>query len=112
MILALLFAGLAVAGTVARAVAAARLNAPPFPSGTLLVNVTGSFFLGLLAEASPEAVTVLGIAGLGSYTTFSTFAYEGVVMAEEGRGVYAVGYVVLTVVAGVGAAALGISLTT
>lgn len=110
MSLALGFVAMAVAGTLARAVSISHFNRPAFPVGTVSVNVVGSFLLGLMHDASPEAVTVLGLAGLGSFTTFSTFAHEAVVMAEERRLALACSYLAVTVVAGVAAAALGIQL--
>jgi CrcB protein len=60
-----------------------------FPRGTLVVNVTGSFVLGLLTglllyHAFPtEPKIVLGTGFCGAYTTFSTFTYETVRLAEE-----------------------------
>lgn len=61
------------------------------PLGTVLVNVTGSFLLGLLVGAGtgriPEALgTVLGVGLLGGYTTFSTASVEAVTVAAQGRG--------------------------
>jgi CrcB protein len=61
-----------------------------FPVGTLLVNVTGSFLLGLLmgyalqsASISPEARLFLTTGFCGGYTTFSTFTYETARLIEE-----------------------------
>jgi CrcB protein len=60
-----------------------------FPRGTLVVNVTGSFAMGLLVGLSlyhvfPETPRlVLGTGFCGAYTTFSTFTYETVRLAEE-----------------------------
>jgi CrcB protein len=81
------------AGAVARYLiggwAAARWSAG-FPFGTLLVNVTGSFLLGLLATltterfVSPNVRVLLGIGFLGAYTTFSTFAYESLQLLAAG----------------------------
>jgi CrcB protein len=111
LILALGFAALAVTGTLARVATVARFNTAAFPFGTLVVNVVGSFLLALLSSRSPEAITALGVAGLGSFTTFSTFAHEGIVMAGERRGATAAAYLAITVIAGVGAAAVGLELS-
>jgi CrcB protein len=60
-----------------------------FPRGTLVVNVTGSFVFGLIVgmslyHAFPETPRlVLGTGFCGAYTTFSTFTYETVRLAEE-----------------------------
>jgi CrcB protein len=58
----------------------------PFPFGTLVVNVLGCFALGLLAGAgaSHETSVILGTAGIGSYTTFSTWMLETHRPAEDG----------------------------
>ncbi len=63
-----------------------------FPCGTLLVNVTGSFFLGFLMTLATETLIVpphlrlfLAIGFLGSYTTFSTFAYETNALLEGNK---------------------------
>ena len=61
-----------------------------FPAGTLTVNLSGSFLLGLLTGLAarhglaPQVVTVLGTGLLGAYTTFSTFSYETVRLLEDG----------------------------
>jgi len=63
-----------------------------FPYGTMLVNLTGSFLLGLLVSLTlehfiidPRLRILLTIGFLGSYTTFSTFAYESVTLISQGQ---------------------------
>jgi CrcB protein len=62
-----------------------------FPLGTTVINVTGSFLLGLvtglaLANGLPaEWRVVLGTGFLGGYTTFSTASYETVRLAQQRR---------------------------
>jgi CrcB protein len=62
-----------------------------YPVGTTIINVTGSFLLGLvtglaLAHALPqEWRLILGTGFLGGYTTFSTASLETVRLAQEGR---------------------------
>jgi len=91
---------------------------PPSPGGwpwaTLLVNLTGCLVFGvliaLLAARSPEppwARPFLAVGVLGGYTTYSAFAVEVVGLAEAGRPVPAVGYVLVSVVGGVLAVAAG-----
>lgn len=87
-------------------------TAGPFPWGTLVVNVTGSFLLGLLTGfglyhgASVTVRTVIGTGGLGAYTTFSTYTFETVRLAEEGDVAgAATNAVVSLVVCGLAAAA-------
>jgi CrcB protein len=92
-----------------------RRLGPAFPYGTLLINVTGSFALGLvtgLAEhhgVRTAVVTVVGTGLLGAYTTFSTFALDSVGLAERGRRRAAAVNVGVSIVLGLGAAALGLA---
>ena len=75
MITAAAFVATAIAGALARAEAGRRWNRHDgFAVGTLIVNVTGSFMLGLLSDMAPLTLTVLGVGGLGAFTTFSSFA--------------------------------------
>jgi CrcB protein len=76
-----------------------------FPLGTLLVNVTGSFLLGLFwryalgsQTITPEVRLLLTTGFCGGYTTFSTFSYETVVLLEDGEWPRAATYVILSVV--------------
>ena len=90
-------------------------SASEFPLGTLLVNVAGSLVLGaLVARLWPVAPTWvragLGVGVLGSFTTFSALSVAVVTLTEAGAGVVALGYVPLTLVGGILAAALGIRL--
>lgn len=63
-----------------------------FPYGTLLINVTGSFILGvfltLLSERfvlDPRWRVLVAVGFLGSYTTFSTYTYESVNLILKGQ---------------------------
>ena len=84
-----------------------------FPWGTLAVNVAGSFVLGLLIAGaaveglSPHVVAFAGTGFCGALTTYSTFSYETVRLAQDGTRFYAVTNVVASVVAGLGAAFCG-----
>lgn len=112
MITVIAYGLLAAVSSAVRGAAALRLNRPALPYGTLLVNVSGSFLLGLLHGAAPTHVTVYGVGALGSLTTFSTFTHETVVLAEQRRWLRAGTYVVLSCALGVGAAWLGVELAT
>jgi CrcB protein len=96
--------------------AVTRNRASAFPAGTWIINITGSFVLGLLTGLaahhglSPHVVTVVGTGVCGGYTTFSTFSYETLRLTEDGTGLVAVGNVVGSLAAGLGAAALGLGL--
>lgn len=82
---------------------------PHFPEGTLIVNVSGAFLLGLLAGAAVEgdARLLIGAGAIGSYTTFSTWMVETQRIDEAGKRRIAVANIVLSIVFGLGAAALG-----
>jgi fluoride exporter len=85
-----------------------RAHGSEFPWGTWTVNVVGSFALGLVAPAGPHwLVTLAGTGFCGALTTFSTFGYETVRLAEEGRPSLAVANAAASVAAGLTAAALG-----
>jgi CrcB protein len=108
-----LAAGLgAVARYVADLVVTHRLSAD-FPAGTLVVNLTGSFVLGLAVGLSlhhglsTNAALVLGTGFAGGYTTFSTFAWETVALGERGSYAEAALNVACSVVIGLAAAAAG-----
>ncbi len=81
----------------------------PYPAGTLLVNVSGAFLLGMLAglHVSHRIELLLGTAVLGSYTTFSTWMLEAHRAAQDGQVALAVRSVAIAVVLGLAAVALG-----
>ena len=87
-----------------------------FPWGMLVVNISGSFALGVLSglalyhafPATPK--TVLGSGFCGAYTTFSTFTYETVRLAEEGQLRGACRYALASLVVPALAAGLGLAL--
>jgi fluoride exporter len=80
-----------------------------FPVGTLAVNVSGTFVLGLLTGVAltGTALTLAGSATIGSYTTFSTWMLETHSLNEDARRRAAVANVLVSVAVGIGAAALG-----
>jgi CrcB protein len=82
-----------------------------FPFGTLAVNVVGSFVLGCVAGTSPHLVALLGTGLCGALTTYSTFSFETVRLAEDGEYWKALANAASSIAAGVAAAALGCALT-
>jgi fluoride exporter len=80
-----------------------------YPIGTLVVNLTGAAALGFIVGLGFQGDRLLlaGTATLGSYTTFSTWMFETQRLVEDGEGLAAAGNVVISLVFGVGAAALG-----
>lgn len=110
MITAGCFAVAAALGAVVRHLV--RIGAPqmgPLPIGTLVVNLLGSFGLGLLAGWSPPGATVVGTAGLGALTTFSTFSEEVLELRTAGWR-WMVAYAGVSVVGGVALAWSGLQL--
>ncbi len=83
-----------------------------FPWGTLTVNVAGSFVLGLLTglPVSASVTALLGTGFCGALTTYSTFSYETLRLAQTGARFSAVLNVVVSIVAGLGAASIGLVL--
>jgi CrcB protein len=55
-----------------------------FPWGIVIVNVTGSFALGLVTAALPDAAFVVGAGLIGGYTTFSTAMLDTVALWKAG----------------------------
>jgi CrcB protein len=80
-----------------------------FPLGTLAVNLTGAFLLGLLVGAGIQgrALLLAGTATLGSYTTFSTWMLESQRLGEDGEHRLAVANLALSLAAGLLAALAG-----
>ena len=85
------------------------------PAGTILiVNVAGSFLMGLLVcwvlrRPAPRLLRpLIGTGVLGGFTTFSTFAYDVRALAEAGEYLAAASYLVLTPALAIGACWLGV----
>ena len=83
-----------------------RATGSGFPSGTLAVNVCGSFIIGLLMEFSIRSALIpppirigLTIGFLGGLTTFSSFSYETFRLLEEGELAFALTNALVSVVA-------------
>lgn len=82
-----------------------------FPWGTLTVNVAGSALLGFLTglPADPAVTAALGAGFCGALTTYSTFSYETLRLSQDGARFYALANIAASVVAGLGAAYLGLA---
>ncbi len=85
-----------------------------FPLGTFVINVTGSFLIGLLMTLMTERIIenpqwrLLFVVGfLGAYTTFSTFEYETGALLKDGEWLYAGLNVIGSVIVGFIALKLG-----
>ncbi|GEN34039.1 MULTISPECIES: fluoride efflux transporter CrcB [Aneurinibacillus] len=77
-----------------------------FPWGTFIINISGSFILGILfflhtrGNVANWLWLMLGTGFCGGYTTFSTFSYETVQLMQKKQLLYALGYVLLSIVGG------------
>jgi CrcB protein len=80
------------------------------PMETLLINVLGSFVLGLTIHRSANLGYLAGTGFAGAFTTWSTFAVESHELVRASKHLTAWLYLALTLVLGIGAASLGISL--
>jgi CrcB protein len=95
----------------------AQMGSSRFPWGTLVINVLGSLLIGVLAEwfalrsQLPQPLRLFLITGvLGGFTTFSAFSLEVGLLMERGQTAAAAGYVMASVIAGVGAMFAGMHL--
>jgi CrcB protein len=96
---------------------AARIFPPPFPYGTFLINLVGSFLIGLVYALGMEAAVLtpdlrvgLMVGFLGGFTTFSSYCLETYRLAEEGELLFAAAYVGLSTLLGLCAVAAGLAL--
>lgn len=93
-----------------------RLFGPGFPYATILVNVLGSFLMGVLvvvlARKGGHALAPFLMTGvLGGFTTFSAFSLDTLTLFERGEAGLAGLYVVASVILSLGAIVLGVLLT-
>ena len=94
----------------------ARRVGETFPYGTLLINVTGAFAIGMLGDLASDKASLFAapdpwlfaVTGfLGAYTTVSSFSLQTLALARDGEAGRAVSYVVTSVVLSLAAAWLG-----
>ncbi len=90
---------------------------PSFPIGTLTINTTGSFILGLFfalvsdrLPVDPAVRLLIAVGFCGGYTTFSTYSYEALTLLAERAYLAAATYVIGSVVLGLLAVWLGAAL--
>jgi CrcB protein len=89
----------------------------PFPYATLLINILGSFLLGIIMALSlkndhiSEGAKLFLATGIcGGFTTFSTFSFENITLLQQGKYNLAFIYILSSVLAGLTAAWLGFKL--
>ena len=92
-----------------------RLVGPGFPSGTLAVNIAGSFVMGVFVEmlarrfgASNEVRLFVATGVLGGFTTFSAFSLDFAVLWERGASLPALFYLLASVIGSILALFLGL----
>jgi CrcB protein len=95
----------------------ARVAGPEFPYGTLLINVLGSFLIGVVQQVGlstlmiPDTLRlVLAVGVMGGFTTYSSFSYETVKLVETGSWGAAGAYVVFTTTLCLVGCVMGLSL--
>lgn len=99
----------AAAGGVIRWLLALRANRR-FPVGTLVANVVACFALGVVDGLEEATSIILGIGFLGALSTWSSLAGETHGLWQSGRRADAAGYLGVTLIGGVAAAAAGLAL--
>lgn len=118
MLYLIVFLGAGIGGALRHGVnvSAARLFGFGFPFGTFIVNVVGSFIMGLFAgyfayrSGIPQHLRLFLTTGfLGGFTTFSTFSLDAAVLIERHSFGLAAGYVVGSVAAGLAALFFGLA---
>ncbi|HLO82402.1 MAG TPA: fluoride efflux transporter CrcB [Chitinophagaceae bacterium] len=79
----------------------------PFPLGTFLVNITGSFVIGLLyalfgksGNLTPAALLFMATGVCGGFTTFSAFSYENLLLLKNGNYIMAGVYIASSLILG------------
>ena len=102
--------GVGAAARYAIDVGVARLTGTRFPWGVFVINVVGSFVLGMVTAALPAGVFVIGVGLLGGFTTFSTAMLDTVALWSEGARRASAFNAVGMLVAGILAAGAGLAL--
>ena len=94
----------------------ARRVGETFPWGTLSINVSGAFLIGVFGALAEDSTSLLAspdfwlfaVTGfLGCYTTVSSFSLQTLTLARDGEGIRAIGYVAISVGLCLAAVALG-----
>jgi fluoride exporter len=83
-----------------------------FPWGTLIVNMASSLLVGSLADlpTNPAVTALISTGFCGALSTYSTFSYETLRLAQAGCRFYALVNITASIIAGLGAAACGLML--
>lgn len=97
-------------------VAAVRIMGHGFPWGTIVVNVVGSFLMGVLVvvlakKGGTHMAPLLTVGLLGGFTTFSSFSLDVLTIYERGQVGLAAGYALASVLLSLGAIVAGLWIT-
>jgi len=100
-------------GSIFRYLLQQALNQQQFPYGTLLVNITGCFLIGIfwalaIRGTNGPLITFLVAGFCGGFTTFSTFAFENISLLRSGDFLYFSIYIVASVALGIAGVFAGI----
>jgi CrcB protein len=94
-----------------------RVFGTGFPIGTFVINISACLFIGWFLTIIQSRMTVsdtvrlaVAVGFIGTYSTFSTFAYESSALLEEGAGIKAFAYMLGSLVGGLVAVRVGIAL--
>jgi len=114
MLRELLLVGLGGAtGSMLRFAASFLVRANGFPLATLLINITGSFLLGIVIACSEKTAAIypwkylLAIGLCGGFTTFSTFSMESLELLKQHQYIFLIIYVLTSILFGIAAAWAG-----
>ena len=119
MLYLIVFIGAGIGGALRHGVnvGSAKLLGYGFPTGTLIVNIAGSFAMGLLAGyflarpgISQHVRLFLTTGILGGFTTFSAFSLDAALLIERNHYAAAAGYVAGSVIASIAALFLGLAM--
>ena len=97
----------------------ARRVGETFPWGTLFINVSGAFLIGIFGDLAEDSTSLFAVPDawlfavtgfLGCYTTVSSFSLQTMSLARDGESRRALGYVVISVAFSLAAAAAGFAL--
>jgi CrcB protein len=97
----------------------ARQVGETFPWGTLFINVSGAFLIGIFGDLAEDSTSLFAVPDawlfavtgfLGCYTTVSSFSLQTLSLARDGESRRALGYVVISVAFSLAAAAAGFAL--
>lgn len=104
-------------GAMTRFFVARLFSTSIFPVGTMLINLSGSLFLGWFATVAGNRLPMsenlrlaVAVGFVGAYTTFSTYMFESNGMLEDGSGMRAMFYILGSVMLGLLAVRLGVIL--